>query len=252
MMLFLILCFIVISSSKLISTRTQSNWAPWMPLITSPFNSVSLTNPLYNGVSSTGGQVAPSCFADDDGKIYLRGQLTVNASYGKVQAIALLPKDSLRNCACTPPSTQDVIVTTSAVGGCTVRLIISAWTVGDNDHDGMVAGTDMTNVAISPFFSSDPTNPVPCTLNQDGTTSLTPTGYCGSVDCNQDGQVDNSDVTCVQNSCLNYPVPCGAVNIVTHNCSSMISVSLDSIVYFNDVGTVGATTAYFKKRALKK
>ena len=82
---------------------------------------------------------------------------------------------------------------------------------------------------------------------------------CGRVDVNQDGKVNQLDVTSVVMSArLGTKVPCGGVYATSFSCGSTrrapltpaIDVSFDSVVYFADDGLIGSTSSLNTRRGL--
>jgi hypothetical protein len=209
--------------------------------------------------------VYPSCFPDINGQVFLRGHLTVTPvpAVGGI-LLALLPKDTKGDCACTPvpdPGTQsnNVIATTTAVSFplnqapdvCIVRLLIGVFLPMDVNSDQVINGTDIGLVDHSPYFSNNETVP---TEKQCPYNPILQRIDCGPADVNMDGRVSSLDSLSITNSAglgissMPLHIPCGGVYATAFSCGSTrkapltpaVEVSFDSIVYFNNDGVFGA------------
>ena len=203
---------------------------------------------LGNSASMAGGATAPACFPDRNGQVFLRGQITlypVPARGGSL--LAALPRGDNGDCPCTPEF-FDVVATSTALAFsdpsqrnvpevCTVRLSIDRHILADVNGDLYIDLADAAAIMSSPYFEVNPrsTDPSLCPGPQE----------CGPVDVNQDGRVNQLDVTSVSQSAkYGSHVPCGGVYAKAFSCPSTrgvplvpaISISLDTIDYFNDEG----------------
>jgi hypothetical protein len=198
----------------------------------------------------------PACFPDSNGQVYLRGHLSLSPvpAVGGI-VLGLFPKDAAGKCACTPEPEHTVIATTTALAYptanpdvaevCIVRLLISFYLPPDVNRDLVVNVTDQILVNTSVYYNLDPTEDSKCPL-VDGKHT------CGPADVNQDGKVNILDYNSIEQSLSVVPpgvqVPCGGVYATAFSCGSTketpltpaVSISLDSIMYFNDNGVVGS------------
>lgn len=200
--------------------------------------------PWYNltlgkGVSAL--DFFPACFPDGNGQVYLRGHISLSpvpAVGGSL--LGLLPRDKEGLCNCTP-ELHDVIVTSTALAYvtnvpdvCIVRVKIAIILDFDVNMNRQIDADDYYAVMNSSFFAVDPSAASRCN------------GPCGRVDVNGDSKVNILDSLAIVNA-LNpsyQPVPCGGVMATAWSCGSTrkapltpaVSISLDSIVYFNDEG----------------
>jgi len=136
---------------------------------------------------------------------------------------------------------HDVIVTSTALAYvtnvpdvCIVRVKIAIILDFDVNMNRQIDADDYYAVMNSSFFAVDPSAASRCN------------GPCGRVDVNGDSKVNILDSLAIVNA-LNpsyQPVPCGGVMATAWSCGSTrkapltpaVSISLDSIVYFNDEG----------------
>ena len=204
-------------------------------------------DPLGVLASVEPGSTFPACFADTNGQVFLRGQVKLNpVPLAGGLLIGVLPLNSDDECKCTPEE-KDLITTTTALafppnGGspdvCIVRLLISEQVSRDLNRDFVVDGADFLVLEDAPEWNqvNDPT--ITCFAN-------TTEPFCNGTDLNQDGRVNLLDTTTIANDfVLGTPVRCGAVYATHFSCGSTrqapiqpaVSVSLDTIQYFNDDG----------------
>jgi len=222
-------------------------------------------------VPSSPDAIWPACFPDINGQVYLRGHVTLSpvpALGGGL--LGILPKNSKGECACTPlpdPNTQDnnVIATTTALAYprntpnkpdvCIVRLLISLYMPVDVNLDLVVNQTDFSLVEQSPYYNIILNQSSTCPQGSDGTR------LCGRADVNGDGFVNQLDTTSISQSAdylQGTPLPCGGVYATAFSCGSTraapltpaVDISLDSIVYFNNDGEIGAVTPLRKRVVL--
>ena len=132
----------------------------------------------------------PSCFPDNDGKVYMRGHL----NFGPVPfrgggLLAMLPftNTTEKKCGCTPEG-QDVIVTTTAVAYatpgdatlpdiCVLRVLIDNFVPVDVNRDFYINQTDIDDVRNSGYYVPSNTGG-PCT-----------DAACQKFDVNRDGRI---------------------------------------------------------------
>ena len=205
-------------------------------------------DPLGTLASVEPGSTFPACFTDTNGQVFLRGQVRLNpVPLAGGLLIGVLPSNSDNECKCTPEE-KDLITTTTALafppnGGspdvCIVRLLISSEVSWDFNKDLVVDVGDMIIVEDAPEWNDNVNDPtITCFAN-------TTEPFCNGRDLNQDGRVNLLDTTTMTNSfALGTSVRCGAVYATDFSCGSTrqaplqpaVSVSLDTIQYFNDDG----------------
>lgn len=226
--------------------------APWYDLITNRTISLSAADTLQ----------IPQCFPDQNGQVYLRGQIDlfpVPRVGGAV--LGILPRDVNGKCGCSPA--VDVTVTSTAISYprdrtqpdvCIVRIKVSSTAFVDVNLDGRVTEADVNLVYDSPYFSFNGSVPCPfnATLNRQ---------VCGRADVNADGVITLEDTTAItQSAFLGTDVSCGVVSSTAFSCGSSRSspltaargISLDSIVYFNEGGLNGTETPLISIQSMRR
>jgi hypothetical protein len=221
-------------------------------------------------VPDTPDAIWPACFPDVNGQVYLRGHVTLAPvpSLGG-GLLGMFRRDSKGACACTPLpdlSTQgnDVITTTTALAYprdtpnkpdvCIVRLLVSLYMPVDVNLDQVVNATDVNLVQASPYYDIILSDLSKCPAAPDGTR------MCGRADVNGDGFVNQLDQTSISQSAdymRGVPLPCGGIYATAFSCGSnraapltpAVSISLDSIVYFNNDGEFGSVSPVRKRAA---
>ena len=207
--------------------------------------------------------VAPSCFPDSNGQVYLRGSVSltiVPARGGNLLAILPFTNNTEKKCGCTP-DLGEVIVTSSAIAfntpgqpmvaqACIVRLIISEFVRPDVNRDYYINDTDIDLVQLHQWYSPSPSAPSKC-----------PDEDCGPYDVNQDGRLNQLDVISIrQSGFLGMHVPCGGVYASFFSCGSSLEtplvpalgISFDNAQFYVRKGIDAEGTGFMHQRNSRK